>query len=502
MKKNISILLIVMVITLILPVAPALAYKGTSMGTIESGQKYSGVTPKNSGGNPIPVRFELPVTENSMIRLFVYTQSKDTTVYIENEDAPYNSDDSKGSFRGSCLTSVNDFYQAAPNTFNTSSFSCRADSRNSNSYTELYGNLAAGNYHVVVDGDTYEFMIVLEPLLYQGTTSFNNSSKENAQTYTIGNEQQGILITNGAVNKSYYSDEQTSTAWYKFNADKGKYKLSLYTDGFFQGNAKILNASGSSFEGAYEEAVANLTFSSGDQIAATYEEHSDFSGSEFTTDFNIKDNGTYYININRKAWTAGSYQFVITPYINEDNEEENTDTSEESELIVSSVQISPSIATIKAGAFSALSAMVTYSDSSVEDMTEFVTWSSSNNKVATVDDQGKVKGLSAGTATITAMIENKKSTCTVTVTQNTKITKLIPSKSTIYLKTGKTATNKITAYYSDGSKKAVTTVATYHASSTGIQISKQGILKATRKGTYKITVTFGGKKITYKVVVK
>ena len=49
-----------------------------------------------------------------------------------------------------------------------------------------------------------------------------------------------------------------------------------------------------------------------------------------------------------------------------------------------------------------------------------VTWSSSNENVATVDQNGNVKAVGAGTATITVATEdgNKTATCTVTVTDN------------------------------------------------------------------------------------
>lgn len=47
--------------------------------------------------------------------------------------------------------------------------------------------------------------------------------------------------------------------------------------------------------------------------------------------------------------------------------------------------------------------------------TQKISWSSSNSKVASVTSSGKVKGVAAGKATITAKVDNKKFTCTVTV---------------------------------------------------------------------------------------
>lgn len=44
-----------------------------------------------------------------------------------------------------------------------------------------------------------------------------------------------------------------------------------------------------------------------------------------------------------------------------------------------------------------------------------VTWSSSNKKIATVTNKGKVKGIKKGRATITAKVDKKKYNCNVTV---------------------------------------------------------------------------------------
>lgn len=502
MKKVLSIFLAVMMILTILPTSQALAFNnGHNMGTIESGVEYYGVTPKNDGGNNIPVRYELPVTENCMVRIIVYTQAVDTSLSIECEDGPYNLDDTAGRFSGSNLTTVNDFYNPVPNTYSSSSYSCRADSRNTYPYTEVYGDLAAGNYHVVVTGDTYRFKIILEPLMFRGTTAYTNSTMAKAAPYTTGNVQEGVLLTNGAANKAYYTDEQESNAWYKFTAAPGKYQLKLTTDGFFQGTAAVLDTSGYPFDGSYDKAEAYMTYATGDQIAATFEDHVSKAGTEFTTDVVIPKSGTYYVYIYRRMWTSGSYSFQLLSY-NEDGSVEEGVSLGEGEVTVDSVRISPTSATIKAGSTTALKAFASYSDYTDEDMTEFVTWTSSDKKVATVSEQGVVKGIAAGTATITASLEGKKSSVSVTVTGSEEIKKIVPSKATVYLKVGGTVTNKINAYYADGSKKAVTANATYKSSSASLSISKKGLLKATAKGTYTVTVTYGGKKTTFKVVVK
>ena len=121
-----------------------------------------------------------------------------------------------------------------------------------------------------------------------------------------------------------------------------------------------------------------------------------------------------------------------------------------------------------------------------------VTFKSSNTKVATVSSTGVVKGVKAGTATITATYGNAKATCKVTVKASTiKFAKKI---ATVY--TGKTVTVKATATPSATIK--------YTSSNTKVATvnSKTGVVKGVKAGTATITATAGSLKATYKVTVK
>jgi uncharacterized protein YjdB len=52
-----------------------------------------------------------------------------------------------------------------------------------------------------------------------------------------------------------------------------------------------------------------------------------------------------------------------------------------------------------------------------------VTWTSSNKKIATVTSSGKVKGVKAGTCTITAKVDKKSVKCKVTIKKRSKTVK-------------------------------------------------------------------------------
>ena len=120
------------------------------------------------------------------------------------------------------------------------------------------------------------------------------------------------------------------------------------------------------------------------------------------------------------------------------------------------------------------------------------TFTSSNTKVATVSSTGVVKGVKAGTATITASYGNAKATCKVTVKAST--IKFAKKTATVY--TGKTVTVKATATPS--------TTIKYTSSNTKVATvnSKTGAVKGLKAGTVTITATSGKLKATYKLTVK
>ena len=126
------------------------------------------------------------------------------------------------------------------------------------------------------------------------------------------------------------------------------------------------------------------------------------------------------------------------------------------------------------------------------DAAKIVTYTTSNNAVATVSSTGVVKGVKAGTAVITATCGNAKATCKVTV--KTSTIKFAASAASVY--TGKTVTVKATATPS--------ATVTYTTSNKAIAtVSSTGVVKGIKAGTVTITATTStGLKTTCKVTVK
>ena len=124
------------------------------------------------------------------------------------------------------------------------------------------------------------------------------------------------------------------------------------------------------------------------------------------------ENGT----ISGTPTAAGTSTFTVKA--------ENTAGSDSKELtltinpapvLVNSVTLNKSELALYTGGSATLTATVQPEDAT----NKAVNWSSSDEAVATVDANGEVTAVSAGTATITATADGKSATCTVTVTAQT-----------------------------------------------------------------------------------
>ena len=122
-----------------------------------------------------------------------------------------------------------------------------------------------------------------------------------------------------------------------------------------------------------------------------------FGGWYYDTNFDNKANGGDAITKNTTLYAKWSEEV-------------------EGPIELTQIQISPESVSIVQGQTSQLS--VLYTPHNAQDSDKVITWSSSNENVATVDQSGLVSAVAVGNATITATSANGKvSTCSVTVTE-------------------------------------------------------------------------------------
>ncbi len=131
-----------------------------------------------------------------------------------------------------------------------------------------------------------------------------------------------------------------------------------------------------------------------------------------------------------------------------------------------------------------------------------VTWKSSNDKVATVDN-GKVTAVAAGTADVTATAGGKSATCKVTVKAaeiaKVEVKSISLNKKSLTIGKGKKYTLKATVKPGDAADKTVT----WKSSNTKVAtVDKKGVVSGKKAGEATITATSkNGKKAQCKVTV-
>ena len=162
------------------------------------------------------------------------------------------------------------------------------------------------------------------------------------------------------------------------------------------------------------------------------------------------------------------------------------------EVAVTGIKLNKSSVTVEQGKTVTVKATITPSNAT--DQT--VSWSTKNKSIATVSS-GKIKGVAAGTTTITAKTANGK-TAKVTVTVKTvPVTSIKLNKTSVSLAKGKSVTVKATVNPSNATTKTVT----WSTSNKKIATVSGGKITAKAAGTAKITAKCGGKTATVTVKV-
>lgn len=121
--------------------------------------------------------------------------------------------------------------------------------------------------------------------------------------------------------------------------------------------------------------------------------------------------------------------------------------------------------------------------------TQGVVWASDNTDVATVDEDGIVTAVRAGTATITVSVKGQpeiKATCTITVKSSTiAVTKLTLSESSAEVSVGKTLTLTCTIEPTDATNKELIWSSSDETIAT---VDAQGVVTGVKAGPVTITV--------------
>ena len=169
--------------------------------------------------------------------------------------------------------------------------------------------------------------------------------------------------------------------------------------------------------------------------------------------------------------------------------------------VVTTVAVTPATASVVAGANVALSATVKDAQGTVI-AGQTVTWATSSASVATVNSNGLVTGVTAGTATITATSSGKSGTAAVTVTaQPPVVASVTVSPPTVSISVGATTGLSATVKDAAGNTLSGQTVSWSTTSAAVASVNSTGTVTGVSAGTATITATSSGKSGTSSVTV-
>jgi uncharacterized protein YjdB len=158
---------------------------------------------------------------------------------------------------------------------------------------------------------------------------------------------------------------------------------------------------------------------------------------------------------------------------------------------LTAISISPAAPSVPVNTTQQLTATGSYSDGSSRDLTALVTWSSSSTAVATVDANGLLTAVKAGSSNISATLGSVSQSTTVTVTAPT-IASIAVTPVGLTLGIGINQQYTATATYSDGSSQDLASGVTWNSSTTSVAtVNSSGLVTTVAAGNTTITATVG-----------
>ena len=164
-----------------------------------------------------------------------------------------------------------------------------------------------------------------------------------------------------------------------------------------------------------------------------------------------------------------------------------------------SIEVSPADPSIPNGLTQQFTAIGVFTDDSTQDLTEQVTWASSNGAVATVSDAAGSKGeattTGVGTATVSASSGDVSGDTTLTVTAATLVSiEVTPTNPSIV--DGTTLVFKATGIYNNDSTQDLTEQVTWASSDGAVatvsNADPKGLATAVDPGSAPVSATFDG----------
>lgn len=305
----------------------------------------------------------------------------------------------------------------------------------------------------------------IKPTIYPSTANYKTGIKWTSSNNDIAVvDENGFVtgISNGDVTITATTENGKTATWnvtvistpLSIGLDKENVTLDISTNKTYQFKATIYPSTANTDIG--------LTWSSSDNSVATVNKDGVVTG--------VK-NGTTVITVvtENKKVTSASVTVQTSPV---------------------SISISPSSATIDLSAENKsvqLKATISPNTTNIKDK---ITWTSTNNNIATVDSNGLVRGYANGTVTITATTANGKST-KATITVQTSPTSITLSTNKIVLEKYTNKNYQLKATVRPTNANVYTNVSWTSSNNGIVTVNGNGYVTAIGTGTATITATTG-----------
>ena len=157
-----------------------------------------------------------------------------------------------------------------------------------------------------------------------------------------------------------------------------------------------------------------------------------------------------------------------------------------------SISVTPPAATVAQGLSQQFTATGTYTDNSMQNITNSAAWSSSNTAVATINNEGLATSLQQGSTAISATVGSISGTASLSVGPPQLLSITVSPQSPTIPK-GLTLQFAATANYSNNTQQIVTNSAVWSSSNTSVAtVTSGGLASAIGQGTTAISASYGG----------
>lgn len=288
--------------------------------------------------------------------------------------------------------------------------------------------VAAGNYYVF-EQDGHVMINTVSSSALQTTSNYNTTGLVGSETYVwkLTKATNGFYISSDAINKYITNSSSTSIS---------------------------LGTSGSDFTFSFTDGVALISNSNNSDRFLGYTTETSYAYKAYATS-----------NLNGYSHAIKVYKLVV---------EEGTGVDATGVTLQKDLELG-------IGNTATLQATIAPSDATNKN----VTWSSSNESVATVDVDGVVTGITAGTAIITVTTEDGGFTASCAVTVNTiSVTGVSLDKTTAAVTIGRTITLVATVTPEEATNKNVT----WSSKNESVATVENGVVTGIAAGTATITV--------------